>query len=82
MGLRESYQSTRGLLQALTAGFKELNKRYGMHANPLDYINNDPWVIGNSSPMVLGIDAIVEAGMIPNMAIDLDNDARVRLSNT
>ena len=53
-----------------------------MHANPLDYVNNDPWVIGNSSPMVLGIDAIVEAGMIPHMAIDLDNDGRVWLSNT
>lgn len=48
-----------------------------MHANPLDYVNAYAWSTGNDSPMVVGIDAIVEAGMIPAMAIDLDTDARV-----
>lgn len=68
-------------MQALLAGFKELHKRYNINPNPLQYADPFPWQSGNQTPLALAIDAIVEAGMIPNMSINLYTDKRVRLVN-
>ena len=64
--------------QALNAGFKELHRRYKMHSNPADYVDDNPLIPANAlSPLSLAIDAIAEAGMIPQ-TINLYTDKRVR----
>lgn len=62
--------------KALLAGFEELHRRFNINPNPLQYKNPFSYQSGNSVPLSLAIDAIIEAGMLPQ-SINLYTDKRV-----
>ena len=66
------------LHQAITAGFAELHRRFGVHANVSAYAINNAWLADSGTPLALAVDAIGEAGMVPGRALDLYHDPRVR----
>ena len=68
------------LHQAITAGFAELHRRFGIHANVSAYAIDNPWLADSRTPLALAVDAIGEAGMVPSRALDLYHDPRVQAS--
>ena len=67
------------LHQAITVGFAELHRRFGIHANASAYAIDNPWLADSGTTLALAIDAIGEAGMVPGRAVDLYHDPRVGL---
>ena len=65
------------LEQAIMAGFSELHRKYGIHANVSAYAIDNPWLADDDSPLALAVDSIGEAGMVPGRSLDLYHDSAV-----